>query len=244
MQAAHSAGRFTARNDREILEVTVCGDSLIHVTARATARPAGSPPSTAPQPHAVQPNEAQPWLLPRSESCPRAAFQFSEANGVATLTTARVAVSLSESNGNLVFKSAQGGVVFPGRPNQPRTYLPSTAFGLYHIEDRFAPDSTEALYGLGQHQSGMFNYRGSTVEFGQNNTDIAIPLLVPSKGYSILWNTASFSYVENRFPLELNLESMAAPQIDYYVLYGPQMDNIVHEYRSKSGHVPLFPEWA
>ena len=37
---------------------------------------------------------------------------------------------------------------------------------------------------------------------------------------------------------------MAAPQIDYYVLYGPQMDGIIHQYRSLTGHVPLFPEWA
>jgi alpha-D-xyloside xylohydrolase len=37
---------------------------------------------------------------------------------------------------------------------------------------------------------------------------------------------------------------MAAPQIDYYVLYGPQMDSIIHLYRSMTGHVPLFPEWA
>ncbi|MGB7264379.1 MAG: TIM-barrel domain-containing protein, partial [Terracidiphilus sp.] len=116
--------------------------------------------------------------------------------------------------------------------------------GLYHIEDRFGPDATEALYGLGQHQSGMFNYRGSVVELGQNNTDVAIPLLVSSKGYAILWNTASFSYVDNRFPLELNMESMAAPEIDYYILYGPQLDSIIHEYRSMTGHVPLFPEWA
>ncbi len=68
MQAAHSAVGFTARNDREVLEVTDCGDSLIHVTARVTARPAGALASTAPQPHAVQPSEAQPWLPPRSES--------------------------------------------------------------------------------------------------------------------------------------------------------------------------------
>jgi alpha-D-xyloside xylohydrolase len=130
------------------------------------------------------------------------------------------------------------------RPNLPRTYRPSEATGLLHIEDRFGPDATEALYGLGQHQSGMFNYRGSVVELGQNNTDVAIPLLVSSKGYAILWNTASFSYFDNRFPLELNLESMAAPQIDYYILYGPQMDSIIHLYRSMTGHVPLFPEWA
>ena len=126
----------------------------------------------------------------------------------------------------------------------PRTYRTSEAQGLFHIEDRFSLDSTEAIYGLGQHQSGMFNYRGSIVELGQNNTDVAIPFLVSSKGYAILWNTASFSYFDNRFPLDLNLESMAAPQIDYYILYGPQMDSIIHLYRSMTGHVPLFPEWA
>jgi alpha-D-xyloside xylohydrolase len=37
---------------------------------------------------------------------------------------------------------------------------------------------------------------------------------------------------------------MAAPQIDYYLLYGPQMDRLIHEYRAMTGHVPLFLEWA
>jgi alpha-D-xyloside xylohydrolase len=230
MQAQQSPTGFTARNDREVIEVTVCGDSLIHVTARAL--------------NASVVAESQPWMLAREEACPGAAFQFNDSSGTATLTTARLAISLLEGNGSLNFKTLQGEILVRERPNLPRTYLPSDAKGLYRIEDRFAPDATEALYGLGQHQSGMFNYRGSVVELGQNNTDVAIPLLVSSKGYAILWNTASFSYVDNRFPLELNLESMAAPQIDYYVLYGPQMDHIIHQYRSMTGHVPLFPEWA
>ena len=215
MQAVKSAGGFTARNDSEQLEVTVCGDSLIHITAR----PLSAPP----------PQEYQPWMLSRTATCPGAAFQFSESNGVATLTTARLAVSFPEENGNLIVKTLQGETLVHERNNVPRTYLPSDASGLFHVEDRFGPDATEALYGLGQHQSGMFNYRGSVVELGQNNTDVAIPLLVSSKGYAILWNTASFSYVDNRFPLELNLESMAVPQIDYYLLYGPQMDSIIHD---------------
>jgi alpha-D-xyloside xylohydrolase len=230
VQAAQSPSGFAAHNDREQLEVTVCGDSVIHVTARPLGTPAGA--------------EVQPWMLPASSVCPGAAFQFSEANGAVTLATARLSVSLSESDGSLSFKSAGGDALIHERQNLPRTYLPSTAPGLYHVEDRFGPDATEAIYGLGQHQSGMFNYRGSVVELGQNNTDIAIPLLVSSKGYAILWNTASFSYFDNRFPLELNLESMAVPQIDYYVLYGPQLDSIIHLYRSMTGHVPLFPEWA
>ena len=233
MHATPSNGGFVAANEREALVVTVCGDSLIHVTAQ--------PPASAGAPSKP---EVQPWMLPPAEVCPGAPFQFSESGGSARLTTARLTISFSEANGNLNVRTAQGEELLHERPNLPRTYRPSEAQGLFHIEDRFGPDATEALYGLGQHQSGMFNYRGSTVELGQNNTDIAIPLVVSSKGYAILWNTASFSYFDNRFPLELNLESMAAPQIDYYILYGPQMDSIIHLYRSMTGHVPLFPEWA
>jgi alpha-D-xyloside xylohydrolase len=227
MHAVQTSGGFVATNDRETLEVAVCGDSLIHVTAR----PAGAAASA----------EMQPWMLPTAEVCPGAGFQFSESNGSASLNTAQLKVALSEEDGNLTVRTADGKELLHERPNLPRTYRPSEASGLLHVEDRFGPDATEALYGLGQHQNGMFNYRGSVVELGNNNTDVAIPLVVSSKGYAILWNTASFSYFDNRFPLELNLESMAVPQIDYYILYGPQMDSIVHQYRSMTGHVPLFP---
>jgi alpha-D-xyloside xylohydrolase len=245
MSTSRSPAGFTAHNDRETLEVAVCGEALLHITSRplqAPAAAAAKPPES--QPHELQPPDSQPWMLAKTDACPGASFQFSQANGVSTLTTSRLAVSLSDRDGSLTIKTLDGDTLVRERSNLPRTYLPSQATGLYHIEDRFSPDATEALYGLGQHQSGMFNYRGSVVELGQNNTDIAIPLLVSSKGYAILWNTASFSYVDNRFPLELNLESMAAPQIDYYVIYGPQMDLILHQYRSMTGHAPLFPEWA
>ena len=230
LQAAQSSSGFIAHNDYEQLEIAVCGDSVLHVTARPANAPA--------------PNEAQPWLLPSAQSCPGGQFQFSQADNSATLTTGRLAITLSLRGFDLSFKTAEGQSLLHERRNLPRTYVPSTAQGLLHVEDRFGPDSTEALYGLGQHQSGMFNYRGSTVELAQNNTDIAIPLLVSSKGYAILWNTASFTYVDNRFPLELNFDSLAEPQIDFFILYGPELDTIIHEYRSLTGHVPLFSEWA
>ncbi len=230
MQAVQSATGLTAHNEREVLEVTVCGDSLIHVVAR----PAGAPASTAPR----------PWMLEPAQSCPGSAFQFSQSGDSTTLTTTLLTVSLSSREGSLSFKTAQGEALLSENRSLPRTYIPVGPAGLYQIKGRFSPDATEAIYGLGQHQSGLFNYRGSTLELGQNNTDVAIPLLVSSKGYGILWNTASFTYVDNRFPLDLNFESMAAGQVDYYVLYGPGMDRIIHAYRSMTGHAPLFPQWA
>ena len=230
MQVTQTSGGFRAENSRETLQVTVCGDSVVHVVGR----PAGASESVSPR----------PWMLDSSQTCPGAASNFSQANGTATLSTSTLVVKLSAARSNLEIQTTQGEPLLHERPNLPRTYLPTNTAGLYHIEDRFGPDATEAIYGLGQHQSGMFNYRGSEVELGQNNTDVAIPLLVSSKGYAILWNTAAFSSMDNRFPLELNFESMLADQIDYYVLFGPQIDRILHEYRALTGRVPLFPEWA
>ena len=230
MQVTETHDGFTAQNSRETLQATVCSDSVIHVVAR----PAGESDSPSPR----------PWMLDQADSCPGAAFQFSQTSGKATLAARDLTVELSDDRSNLVFKTPQGETLVSERPNLPRTYFKTNTAGLYQIEDRFHADATEAYYGLGQHQSGMFNYRGSVVELGQNNTDVAIPLLVSSKGYAILWNAAAFSYMDNRFPLELNFESAAADQIDYYLIYGPQMDQIIHEYRSMTGRVPLFPEWA
>src|ERR1700733_11426804 len=216
----------------ETLHVEVCGETVIHVTA-----------SPRPLSEVIH---NQPWMLDRRQSCPGAPFRFTQTSDESTLATHTLKVTFSLARGNLTYTSVQGDVLLREGEAIPRTYEPREVNGekTFQVTDRFSPDATEGFYGLGQHQSGMFNYRGSTVELGQNNTDIAIPLLVSSKGYAILWNTASFSYIDNRFPLELNMESMAAPQIDYYVLYGPQMDAILHQYRSMTGHAPLFPEWA
>ncbi|MGD0941931.1 MAG: TIM-barrel domain-containing protein [Terracidiphilus sp.] len=230
MQVEQSPSGLIAHDDFETLEVSICGTSLVHVVGR----PAGAPVSEA----------SRPWMLDKAQSCPGAVFQFAQTGDAATLTTSRLVVSLSLVRGTLIFKTAGGDMLLREYPNLPRTYGSSETAGLYNIEARFSPDATEAIYGLGQHQSGLFNYRGSTVELAQNNTDVAIPLLLSSKGYGILWNTASFSYMDNRFPLELNFESRASDAVDYYVLYGPEMDQILQQYRTMSGHAPMFPEWA
>ena len=230
MQVEKSAGGLVAHNDYETLEVTICGDALIHVVGR----PIGAQASSSPR----------PWMLEQSQSCPGSAFQFTQSGDTTTLATDKLEVSLSAQRGQLAFKLPGGQPLVREVPRLARTYHHSDAAGLYHIEDRFDLDSSEGIYGLGQHQSGMFNYRGSTVELAQNNTDVAMPILLSTKGYGILWNSASLSYVDNRFPLNLNIESLAGDQVDYYVIYGPEMDQIIHQYRTMTGHAPLLPEWA
>ncbi len=215
----------------EVLDITVCSGSVIHVLAK---------------PDASAQTGQQPWMLDASQSCAGAPFQFAQDAKSATLKTAALEITFGLERGNVSFRAVNGDALLREGNSVPRTYEPAQLNGenTYRITDRFSPAPIEALYGLGQHQSGMFNYRGATVELGQNNTDVAIPLLLSSRGYGLMWNTAALTYYDNRFPGELSLSSIAGKSVDYYFLYGPEMDAIIHEYRTLTGHAPLLPKWA
>ena len=65
----------------------------------------------------------------------------------------------------------------------------------------------EALYGLGQHQEGFFNLRDIPIRLLQANTNIAIPFLISTKGYGLLWNNAAltdFNPTTEVIPLDEN----------------------------------------
>jgi alpha-D-xyloside xylohydrolase len=215
----------------EVVEVTVCGASVIHVLAKPDAEAQTGP---------------KPWMLDASQSCASAPFQFTQDAKSATLKTEKLEVAFNLERGNLSFRTANGDALVREGNSLPRSYEPVQLNGesTYRVTDRFSPPPTEAFFGLGQHQSGMFNYRGATVELGQNNTDVAIPLLLSSRGYALMWNTAALTYVDNRFPTDLILTAIAGKSIDYYFIYGPEMDTIIHEYRSMTGHAPMLPKWA
>jgi alpha-D-xyloside xylohydrolase len=231
VHAEQSPAGFNATIGDETMRVTVCADSVVHIVTR----PHGN---SAPLP--------QPWLLPAEQSCPGAHFGFARDDKRATLKTAALTVSLALDRGNLTFATAAGKTLLQESGSIPRTYTPETLNGepTNRIVDRFSPEANEAIYGLGQHQSGLFNYRGATVELAQNNTDIAVPVLLSTNGYGIMWNTASLTTVDNRFPRELKFDSLSGNGVDYFVLYGPEFDQIVHEYRNLTGHAPMLPRWA
>ena len=224
---------FTATIGNENLRLTVCSDSVIHVVA-------------GPGDAATTPGGEQPWMLPLPESCPGATFKFAQDGENASITTDRLKVAFSLKRGNLTYHTADDGTLLREDDAIPRTYERDIVNGeaTYHVADRFSPDPVEGYYGLGQHQSGMFNYRGGTVLLAQNNTDVAIPLLLSSKGYALMWNTASATEVDNRFPLSLKFTSLAGSTVDYFFIYGPEFDDIIHRYRNMTGHAPMLPKWS
>ena len=213
----------------ETMHITVCGAGVLHIVA-GPGDPKGASPDT-------------PWI---TKPCAPQSFEFTQDEKQATLKTAQMQVAIQFRAGLLSFRDAAGHPLLNESFRGGRVYTPVTVNGekLYRVSDRFMPGALEGFYGLGQHQSGVFNYNGNVVELAQANTDVAIPLLFSTNGYGILWNTAAKSWFDNRFPTEFTLKSDAADAIDYYFLYGPDADHIIHSYRNMTGHAPLFGKWA
>lgn len=225
----HDASGVALTNGIETIHISVCGSGVLHIVAGP-----GDPKSASP---------FNPWII---RSCTPIPFEFAQTKGQATLRTSEVQLNITLRDGLLSFHTASGAPLLSEMNRRQRAYVPVVVNGekVYRVTNRFFIGPLEGFYGLGQHQSGAFNYRGNVVELAQANTDVALPLLLSTNGYGILWNTASHSWFDNRFPTELTLSAQAADAIDYYFIYGPEFDRIIHQYRELTGHAPLFGEWA
>lgn len=216
-------------NDSETIHLNVCGPNVIHVVAGREGGTAGT--------------SRTPWMI---SECKPSPFKLERAEKEVTLKTTQMEVSISLENAHLSYRTVAGESLINEDEEHPRDYSPVIVNGehLYEVTDRFHPDEAQGLYGLGQHQNGVFNYRGSVVELAQDNTSVAVPLMVSTNGYGIMWNTASHTEFDNRFQRFFRLTSKATDGIDYYFIYGPEVDQIIHEYRDLTGHAPLFGKWA
>jgi len=209
------------------LKLQVCTDSIIHVLYE---------PGTNPPHHAN-------FVITRT-SWPAPPFTLDESADEITLTTARLKISVARVDGAIKYRELDGKTLVedanrwltPVKVNGEDTYRAEAAVNIY--------GSHEGLYGLGQHQAGVWNYRGESVDISQENSNISVPLLVSSKGYGIFWNNESRSRFNNRFANYLYISSEVADAVDYYFFYGPELDPLIADYRELTGQAPMFGKWA
>jgi len=210
-----------------VLRVQVCTDSILRITQ--------SPTATIPD---------LPEYVVTKTSWPPAKFTVQEEQRGIVISTSRVRVVVSRRDSSLTYSEVGGKHLVGFDPN---TFTPVTVNGekMYQSEaDIGMWNSTEAFYGLGQHQAGVWNYHGESVPMAQDNTNIAIPLLLSSNGYGIFWNNAARGAFDNKFLHGMYITFEAADTVDYYFLYGPDFDKMVASYRELTGTAPLFGKWA
>ena len=133
----------------------------------------------------------------------RADFEVSSESDAVALSTGKVTAVVRLDDGQVIFEDPDGKVITREAANG-RELRPETIAGrpYYAIRQQFESAAGEALYGLGQHQTGIIDYRGHDVTLAQHNMDVAVPFVVSSRDYGILWDNDSVTRFGDPKPWE------------------------------------------
>lgn len=113
----------------------------------------------------------------------------------------------------------------------------------YRAKLRFDWKPQEAIYGLGQGEEGIFNYRGQNQYLYQHNMRIPIPFFLSSEGYGVFLDCCSLmTFNDDRNGSYIFMD--AVDQLDYYVIIGENFDEIISGFRSLTGKASMLPKWA
>ena len=138
------------------------------------------------------------------------AFKVAKSDEGMALCLDGISVRYDKAPNTLTFFDANGQVILK---ESSRAIAESQVSGVpcYDVTESFEAQDDEFIYGTGQFQDGYLNIKGLTRRLTQVNTQIAIPMILSSKGYAVLWNNyglTDFNPADNN--IELNPVEVAA----------------------------------
>ncbi|MFO7622668.1 MAG: glycoside hydrolase family 31 protein [Bacteroidales bacterium] len=164
--------------DARKLKIEIFSDGIIHVIAspvkgfsKEKSLIVASIPGTVP-------------LFDVQESGDSLLISTSLLKTTVSLTTGKVA--FYDKDFKRLLKEPEGG------GKSFRQYSVEGTDGYSMIQVFESPDD-EAFYGLGQHQSDEFNYKGLNESLYQYNTKVSVPFIVSDKNYGLLWDNYSLT---------------------------------------------------
>lgn len=161
-------------------------------------------------------------------------FTLTSENGNPVLRSKALTVRLDLHTGTIRFYTAGNRLLLAEKDGGAR-FDP--------VAQTFTLKDGEAVYGLGQHQQGIMNYRNRTVVLRQKNMDIGIPFFQTSGGYGVFWDNYSTTTFRDS-PGATAFESETGGCIDYYFMNGGDADHVIARMRRLTGNAPMFPRWA
>ncbi|NOU66993.1 DUF5110 domain-containing protein [Paenibacillus sp. LMG 31461] len=155
-----------------------------------------------------------------------------------TLVAMDVTKSVFDESANI--EAGQGADGLRVRADNVRKVIDRKAF---HTKLEFEWMEDEALYGLGSHEEGVMNLRGTHQYLYQQNMKAVVPVLVSTRGYGIVVDSYTMmTFRDDAFGSYIWTE--VDDEMDYYFIHGPEMDSIVHGIRELTGKAPMLPKWS
>jgi alpha-D-xyloside xylohydrolase len=224
---------ITCTLDKGLIKVKICMDNMVEVKYTSL-------PVFLDKPSLVITND---W-----KNIP--GFTVNETEGEITVTTTKLKVIVNRKDNSVRYTDLNGNIILGEDGLHGKTMTSATIAGIpvYNCATQFNSPSDEALYGLGCHpeDSLSINYKGRNQDLAIKYMTGAIPVLLSTKGYGLMWDNYSAS---NFFGAEegntkFRYVSESGNMVDYYFIYGPGFDDIIASYRQATGVAPMFPKWS
>ena len=103
-------------------------------------------------------------------------FDLTETDEGVELTTGKVKAEVSLETGRVIFRELDGNPILSEIPGGGKTFSPIEVEGHtgYSFRQVFDSPGDEAFFGLGQHQSDEWNYKGKNEVLYQYNTKVSM----------------------------------------------------------------------
>ena len=170
-------------------------------------------------------------------------FRVDQHKNEVTISTEKLEVKTDLETGEILFNTANGKSLLREKPYGTQfSAIKDGPNDSYNIRQGFLLDKDEAIYGLGQQQTGKMNQRNQILPLQNWNMKVCIPFVQSVKGYGIYWDQYSISeFVDN--PQEMSMQSVGI-KADYYFMYGGNADGVIAQMRKLTGQSPMLPLWA
>jgi alpha-D-xyloside xylohydrolase len=165
--------------DVQTICLQVVNNDIIHVTATPSKKLSTTPSLIATY---VLSKGNDSWKVSQEKN--NVVLQTSTTKAIVSLKTGEI--TFSDLNGKIILQEQQGG----GKSFKP---ISVDGHSGYTFRQVFESPVDEAFYGLGQHQSDEFNYKGKNEVLYQYNTKVSVPFIVSNKNYGILWDNYSLT---------------------------------------------------
>lgn len=171
-------------------------------------------------------------------------LKVAETDGAVTLTSGEISVTLDKKDGLACFADADGNSLLKEQGAPVFTPIESGVDkGYYRVSQAFRLDKDEAIYGLGQLQTGKMSQRDQQKYLIQSNLEDSSPFFQSINGYGLyLDNYSPVTFTDNADGTRFDFEVGSC--VDYYFMYGGTADGVVARVRELTGQVPMFPLWT
>jgi alpha-D-xyloside xylohydrolase len=175
-----------SENGAKLLRLQVVNDNIIRVEATAEKQ---------------FPVKSSLIIIPQTS---KPQYTVNDHGAIVEVNAKNVKACVDKQTGRITFYDKSGKVLLKEANNGKsftRYTVPEENIGIGTLTDAqkngwswralFESPADEAFYGLGQHQSEEFNYKGKNEELFQYNTKVSVPFIMSNKNYGLLWDSYS-----------------------------------------------------